>query len=325
MKVTLIVGGRGGEHAISLQSGGAVAGALKRLGFDYQTLTLTRDGRASVDGVTCEMTDAWAQMVAFAPDCAFIATHGEDGEDGRIQGLLEVLGIPYQGSGVRSSALAMEKSTAKLHYSHHGLPVAKDVVLHTGDTPVWTEIEAELGLPLVLKTATSGSSVGIEVIDTSEDLKERGRALFASTPTLLIEQWLPGREFTVSVVEDASGVPIALPVVEICPINARFFDYEAKYTPGATDEICPAPIDDIFARELQALGLEAHRILGCRHISRTDFKCDAHERPFLLETNTLPGLTPMSLLPKAAEAAGIHFDEVINGLIDAARRAGTRR
>ena len=316
VRVALIAGGRSGEFDISLKSSAAVSDALGRLGHETLNLVITRSGTALLQGEELLLAEALVDLCNQNVDCAFIAMHGEYGEDGRIQGALDLLDIPYQGCGVTVSACAMSKSIAKLHYRDAGLPVADAVTLRSTDSaPPWGKFAAQLGLPLVLKTATSGSSVGIEVVESMEALEERGEELLAATSRLVIEKWLPGREFTVAVLEEEDGSIRALPVVEIRPNGARFFDYEAKYTPGATDEICPAPIEEDLEEELRRLGLEAHRALGCRHLSRTDFKCDSQGRPHLLETNTLPGLTPMSLLPKAAAAHGLSFDDLIARLL----------
>jgi D-alanine-D-alanine ligase len=168
---------------------------------------------------------------------------------------------------------------------------------------------------LVLKTVESGSSVGVEVVTEAHSLETVARALLETSSTVIVESWLPGREFTTGVLEDSHGVSVALPVVEIRPHGERWFDYDTKYDPEAVDELCPAPIGTALEAELRALGLRAHTALGCRHYSRTDFKLDATGRPVLLETNSLPGLTPASLLPKAAMAAGIAFDQLIERLI----------
>jgi D-alanine-D-alanine ligase len=323
--IALIAGGRSGEFDISLKSGGAVSAALGRLGHEVRQFVITQEGTATYEGQAMSLAEAFRELETGHIDCAFIAMHGEDGEDGRIQGALDLLGIPYQGCGVRASAIAIDKALTKLHYRHAGLPVANDITLRHGDSADWDTIASTLGLPLVLKTAKSGSSVGIELVETLENLSRTGAELLASTTSLVIEAWLPGREFTGAVLENPDGSLSALPIVEICPTSARFFDYEAKYTPGATDELCPAPIPEEFADALKQLALQAHRALGCCHISRTDFKCDGDNQPFLLETNSLPGLTPMSLLPKAAEAHGLGFDGLIDALVQLAIRDQTPR
>jgi D-alanine-D-alanine ligase len=321
--VALIAGGRGGEFDISLKSGGAVSAALDRLGHEVRQLIITPEGAATYEGQAMSLAEGFRELETGQIDCAFLAMHGEDGEDGRIQGALDLLGISYQGCGVTASAITIDKALTKLHYRHADLPVASDITLRHGDAADWNSIARTLGLPLVLKTAKSGSSVGIELVDTIDSLSSTGAELLASTTSLVIEAWLPGREFTGAVLENLDGSLSALPIVEIRPTSARFFDYEAKYTPGATDELCPAPIPEEFAEDLKQLSLQAHRALGCRHISRTDFKCDGDNQPFLLETNTLPGLTPMSLLPKAAEAHGLGFDGLIDTLVRLAIRDRT--
>lgn len=326
MRVAVLMGGRSGEHDVSLVTGRAVDEAVARLGLERFRLVFGRHAGASWAG-----SDGWAGegtvgegMVAlerFGPDACFLAMHGADGEDGRVQGLLELMGIPYQGADCPASAVAMDKARTKAVYRQAGLPIAKDVLVRPpgGD---WDGIAAELGLPVVLKTAKSGSSVGVEIADTLDALRERGTALLRETPVLVCERYVRGRELTVPVLEDPDGTPRALPVIEIRPHTARFFDYVTKYDPDAVAEICPAPIPDALRDEVQALGVAAHEALGLRDYSRTDLIVGEDGRPVLLETNTLPGLTPASLLPKAAREAGMTFDDLIRRLLElaAARR-----
>ena len=321
MRVVVLMGGRSGEHDISLISGAAVVDALATLKHAQLVMTFDRAGGAtwrdpqeSTEG-SGSMAAAMSAIEGFGADVAFIAMHGSDGEDGRIQGALELLAIPYQGSGVCASAVCMDKARTKAVYRAHGLPVAEDVVVESAQEADWQGMAARLGLPLVLKTAASGSSVGVEVVQDLSALEARGKALLQTTHSLVVEQWLSGRELTVPVLENADGVAEALPLIEIRPRTNTWFDYEAKYQPGATEEICPAPIDDDLASTLRRLGLNAHHALGCRGYSRTDVMLDANGRPCLLETNTLPGLTPASLLPQAAVEAGIAFPELIERLL----------
>ena len=325
MKVAVLRGGRSDEYDISLVTAGAVDEALRARGHEVLQVTLGRHGGASWgERGAGRVSQAFDAMEAWEPDAAFIAMHGEYGEDGRVQGALEVIGVPYQGSDVTASAVAMDKARAKAVYRAVGLPVADDVTLTPEQlsSANWAEIASRVGLPCVLKTAESGSSVGIEVVGVGEDLAEVGRRMLATTTSLLVEAWLPGREFTVAVLEDAQGTPAALPVVEIRPHGDRWFDYETKYDPTAVDELCPAPIDGAMADRLMDLGVRAHRALRCRDYSRTDIKLDSDGRPRLMETNTLPGLTPASLMPKAAAAAGLAFDALIEQLVG---RAVSRR
>ncbi|MCB9729005.1 MAG: D-alanine--D-alanine ligase [Deltaproteobacteria bacterium] len=324
MRVAVLMGGRSGEHDVSLVSGAAVVGALTRLGREAWPLTFGRDGRASWPGGEGPLVGGLAAMMAVAVDVAFVAMHGAEGEDGRVQGALELLGVPYQGSDVAASAVCLDKLRTKQVYEAASLPVARDVRIHRGDRWDAEQIAAELGLPVVVKTAESGSSVGVEVVATHEELAARIEALLAESAALVCETWLPGREFTCAVLERGAGSAEALPLIEIRPRDGRFFDYQTKYDPDAVDEICPAAVDEALGAEMRALGERAHKALGCRDYSRTDIKLDAAGRPHLLETNTLPGLTAASLMPKAAAAAGLGFDALIAHLCDRAfaRRRG---
>ncbi len=321
MKVAVLVGGRSGEHDVSLVTGQSVREALERCGHQTETLRVERDGSATWGDSSGSMASGLAALSTWQPDVAFIAMHGADGEDGVMQGALELLGVPYQGSGVAASAVAMHKARTKVVYRQAGLPVARDWTV-TGAGVDWSQVAQSLGLPLVLKAGVSGSSVGIEVVDTLESLSTRGEHMLADTDALVIEEWLDGREFTCAVLEDEAGQGRALPCVEIVPRAGRWFDYETKYDPEAVDEICPCDIPPALEEELRRLALLAHQVLGCRDYSRTDFILDTEGQPRLLETNTLPGFTPASLFPKAALAAGMSFDEVIDQLVTLAASRG---
>lgn len=319
MKVAVLAGGKSGEHDISLVTAEAVRGALETLGHEVLDWRLGRDGGASWQGGAGSVADGLLALKRWAPDVAFIAMHGEDGEDGVIQGALELLEIPYQGSQVTASALAMDKVQAKAIYREAGLPVADDCVLRGDPASVdWGSLELLLGLPVVLKTAESGSSVGVELVETVDALKSCASEWLSQGSTVLVESFLGGRELTCAVLETLDGDVEALPLVEIVVKEARFFDYDTKYDPDAVDEICPAPVDGELADRVVALGLAAHEVLGCRHYSRTDVMLDDDGEPVILETNTLPGLTPASLLPKSAEASGLSFPRLIQRLLDLA-------
>lgn len=318
MKVAILTGGRSGEHDVSLETGRAVSGAVAELGHVAFQLVLGRSGGARWPGGEGRVGAALAALEAWGPDVAFIAMHGRDGEDGRVQGALEVLGVPYQGSGVAGSALAMDKPRSKGIYRAAGIPVARDRVLGRAALEPgfdWEAVAGDLGLPLVLKTSHSGSSVGVEIVDECASLRDRGRALLAEDPSLLVEEHVAGVELTCPVLEGPGGAARALPLLEIRPHAARFFDYPTKYDPDAVDELCPAPIDEALAEEVRALGLRCHAALGCRDYSRTDLMVGADGRPRVLETNTLPGLTPASLLPKSAAADGMTFPGLIDHLL----------
>ena len=318
MRIAVLMGGRSGEHEVSLRSGAAVLDALETLGHVAAPLTFGRRGGASFNRSGYSTAGALLALEAWRPDCAFIAMHGPDGEDGRIQGALELLGIPYQGSGVQASALGLDKVRSKALFRDRGLPVADERIVARGGVADWPGIAAELGLPLVLKTPASGSSVGVEIVQSLAALETRGAALAIEAGRVLVEQFVAGREFTLPVVETDGGVPEAFPVIEIRPKTSAFFDYEAKYTPGASDEICPAPIDADLEARLRALGVAAHEAIGCRGYSRTDCIVAPDGRVALLELNTLPGLTRESLLPKSAAAHGLSFPALVERLISRA-------
>jgi D-alanine-D-alanine ligase len=330
-RVCVLAGGPGGEREVSLKSAAAVRAALARVGATVLDVTIGGPEVASawsdVDGASGQgaLLDAFAAVTAWRPDVVFIAMHGAWGEDGRVQGLLDMLGLPYQGSGALASALAMDKIRAKEVFRAHGLPLAPERILDglqrldaASLALRVTSLVAELGLPLVLKTPGSGSSVGVAVVDSAADAVATLDAWRGEADRILVEGFVPGREFTCPVLEVTPGHPEALPIVEIRPRSARFFDYEAKYDPGATDELCPAPIPADLEQRLRAIGLAAHAALGCRHVSRTDVRVRADGTVAVLETNTLPGLTPASLLPKSAAARGLDFSSLVATLVNAA-------
>ena len=258
-------------------------------------------------------------------DVCFVAIHGQWGEDGTIQGMLELLGIPYVGSGVLASALAMDKVMAKTVLAASGIEVPAGIaVSRTG----WSEERQsslakanDLGLPVVVKPVRQGSSVGVVMVDTARDLPAAIDSGFELDDRVMVEQRLFGTELTVGVIGNGAARR-ALPVIEIAT-KAKFFDYRAKYDPALTDEICPARISDELAARVQAVAIAAHEALGCRDLSRTDMIATDDGRIVVLEVNTIPGMTANSLLPKAARVAGIDFGELCSLLIEAALARGT--
>ncbi len=315
MRVAVLMGGRSGEHEVSLRSGAAVIEALAVLGHEALPVVFERDGGATVGGVSGSVAEGLLALERWRPERAFIAMHGSDGEDGRIQGALELLRIPYQGSGIQASAIGLDKIRTKEILRMHGLPVADERVITRDEVRDWPGLVRTLGLPLVLKTPASGSSVGVEIVRDPETLAERAEVLCAEAGRVLVERFVRGRELTIPVLERADGEPEALPTVEIRPRAASFFDYGAKYTPGATDELCPAPIEPALEATLGALGVRAHRALGCHGYSRTDCIVAEDGAIALLEVNTLPGLTRESLLPKSAAVAGLTFPALVERLL----------
>ncbi len=343
LSVAVLMGGRSGEHRISRMSGWAVLTGLGSEGFDAWPVLLGRDGRwsfppteavdpaalgatplATGDGL--DLPEGIRTLVDRAPDVVFVAMHGPEGEDGKIQSLLELLGLPYVGSDPYASGVAMNKPLAKAVYRAHEIPVADDELLRRGDweqDPVGTEraIRSRFQPPWVLKTPKLGSSVGLSIVPAGGDLGAALESLFEHDCTIMVEEFVAGRELTCAVLDTPGlGSTRALPVLEITPVESDFFDYHAKYTPGAAREVCPAPIDDGVRDWIQTLALAAHGALGCGQMSRTDFILGGDGRLVTLETNTIPGLTPTSLLPQQAAAAGISFGDLVAGLVrDAAR------
>lgn len=252
-----------------------------------------------------------------AIDVAFLALHGKYGEDGTIQGLLELAGIPYTGSGVLASALAMDKVMAKRVLAAEGIPVPRGVHISRADLAAdGTQAlgRANALLPAVVKPSKQGSSVGMSLVDSKDAMEKALRLALDHDDEALVEERIFGAEITVAVLGSLGGSDLeALPVVEIVP-KREFFDYQAKYDPAQCEEICPARISGEATRAAQALAIRAHRSLGCRGYSRTDMILGP-KGPVVLEVNTLPGMTINSLLPKAAAAAGIAFSELLHRVV----------
>jgi D-alanine-D-alanine ligase len=300
IRLALIAGGTSDEREVSLRGAAGVEQALD-------------SGKYEV--VRYDPATDLARIAADAAriDAAFLLLHGVNGEDGTIQGFLDLLGIPYQGAGVLGSALAMDKNLAKTLYKLHGLPVAPWVMAEPGDLEDTGRIVAEVGLPCVVKPVRQGSSIGMSIVRTVEQLPAALRLALRHDSEVMVEAYIKGRELTVGVI--GNDQVEALPLIEIIP-DARyeFFDYEAKYQPGASKEICPAPVDDQVRQKAQAYAVAAHRSLQLRGYSRTDMILSGDEL-YLLETNTIPGMTPTSLLPQAAAEAGIPFAALLDRLI----------
>jgi len=301
-RVAVVMGGPSSEREVSIASGQGVMRALERLGHDARSLDF--DERF-VDGVR-----------EVAPDLVFNALHGAGGEDGTLQGVLDWLRIPYTGSDLRSCALAMDKHLTKKLLSAEGLPTpAWDTFDFDGGTlPL---LPGSLGLPLVVKPRDEGSSTGVSLVRTHEEWSRAMIEISEHRRAILAEEFVDGREFSCGVLFEE-----ALPVVEIVPQGREFYDYRAKYEAGASAHDVPAHIDHDLAHRLHMLALSVHRLLGLRDYSRTDFIVTSTGRPFILETNALPGLTPTSLFPEECAAAGIPYDTLVERLVRAALDRG---
>lgn len=261
-------------------------------------------------------------------DVAFVALHGPWGEDGTLQGMLDLLGIPYVGSGVLASALAMDKVMAKGVLAASGLEVARGFVVaeadHAQDPKQAVQAAQDIGYPLVVKPVRQGSSFGISMVDRPDQLPAAIVEALRYDDRALVEERLRGTELTVGVIGMDRDL-VALPVIEIVS-KREFFDYKAKYDPEQSDEICPARVSDDVAKRAQDLALRAHRALGCRDLSRTDMILTKDGRMPVLEVNTIPGMTANSLLPKSARVAGIPFGELLERFVTwAMERGGGRR
>jgi len=303
LTIALLAGGISSERDVSLASGKQVYEVLDR---DKYTV-IRYDPKTDLP-----------RLIEDAPiiDAALIILHGPYGEDGTVQGLLDLLDIPYQGSGVLGSAIGMNKLVSKKLYEKAGLPVSPYLTFKSIDVIQTRAVVDQLGMPLVIKPVTSGSSIGLSIVKSENTLNAALDKAFAEDHEVLIEAYIKGIELTGGVIGNEEL--LALPIVEIIPGEAfEFFDYAAKYTPGATQEVCPARIGDAMTARAQTYAKTAHKALFCKGYSRTDMILRDGEI-YILETNTIPGMTPTSLLPQAAKVAGISFSRLLDRLIELA-------
>jgi D-alanine-D-alanine ligase len=299
--IALLAGGLSPERDVSLNSGDQVFHSLDTSKYEVRRYDPKTD---------------LAKLIAEAPgiDAALIILHGRYGEDGTVQGLLELLDIPYQGAGVLGSALAMNKLATKQIYEAQGFAVPAYRVVGRSQQPPAGELVRQLGLPLVVKPATAGSSIGMSIVRQADALPPALEQALQYDSRILVETYIDGMEITGAVL--GNDEPQALPLIEIIPDKEHlFFDYEAKYTAGLTQEICPARIDAALTEKAQTIAVSAHKALHCTGYSRTDMMVRGNEI-FVLETNTIPGMTPTSLFPQAAQAAGISFSQLLDRLIE---------
>ncbi len=305
-RVALLAGGKSGEREISLASGAGARAALEEAGFDVTEIDPAEhdDLKLLIDG---------------GFDVAFLCLHGKYGEDGTVQGMLEVLGLPYTGSGVWSSALAMDKPKAKLYYERAGIPTPPSITLRRGETVDAASIVEQIGRRCVVKPGTEGSALGVFIVEEVEDIELSIQKAFEIDDEVLVERYVKGTELTVAVVGKDDDLE-ALPIIEIVP-KSDFYDFDSKYAPGGSQHICPARLDDQTTVSVQNLALRAHRALSCRGVSRSDFILEDSGTCWILETNTIPGMTGTSLLPDAARAAGSSFPELCTRLIRIALNA----
>lgn len=307
-KVGVLLGGRSAEREVSLKSGAMVLAALRRQGVDAHGFDT---GSQSL-----------AELAAQHFDRVFIALHGRGGEDGTIQGSLELMGIPYTGSGVMASAIAMDKVFTKRIWQTHGLPTPRYQVLRRGDA--LREVPDALGLPLILKPPHEGSTIGISKVSGYSQMSEAFALAAQYDDVVLAEAFVEGQELTCAVIERA-GVPVALPVIRIMAPGGNY-DYHHKYISNDTQYLCPAGLPDAIEARVRALSVRAFEALGCSGWARADLMLPDSGEPTLLEINTSPGMTDHSLVPMAARAAGESYDDlVLEILAGASLKAGLGR
>lgn len=312
LSVAVLVGGSSAESAVSRLSAAEVARALQEAGHRATLMELDRQCARG--------------LLELAPDVVFPALHGPPGEDGTVQGFLEILGLPCVGSGVHGSAVAMDKSIAKAVFRRAGLPVAEDMVVDGGADleAAAADIVATMGDRIVIKPLRQGSALGTtrmpnggEVLDGLEEALRYGHGV-------LVEPYVMGREITVGVLDLHDQDPRATPVIEILTATDEWYDYENRYTPGKSQHVIPASLPPAVTDALQRIALTAHQVLGLRDLSRADFLVTDSDEIVLLEVNTLPGMTPTSLFPDGAAALGLEFPALMDALVRSALARGVR-
>ncbi|EET59159.1 D-ala D-ala ligase N-terminal domain protein [Marvinbryantia formatexigens DSM 14469] len=341
MKIVVLAGGTSTERDVSIVSGTKVCEALRSRGhlailldvfcgkeglqaetafaeeYDVEReAAYIRSFNDSIEKIKAERREFFGPGVletCRAADTVFLALHGTCGEDGRIQAAFDLLGITYTGSGYLGSALAMDKTITKQLFRENGVPAPAGVIVRKTDSP---KSAAELGmeLPCVVKTACGGSSVGVYIVHTEEEFSEAVKNGFSYEDKLIVEQYIRGQEYTVGVIDGK-----AYPIVEISPI-AGFYDYKNKYQAGSTIETCPAPLSAELTQKMQEIALKAYDTLRLESYARMDFMMDEDGGIYCLEANTLPGMTPTSLLPQEAAAVGMNFADLCEKLIEVSKR-----
>ncbi|HEV7918625.1 MAG TPA: D-alanine--D-alanine ligase [Solirubrobacterales bacterium] len=304
-KVAVLKGGSSLERQVSLRSGARVADALRRRGYEVVEIDVG-------EHLVSQLTEA-------APDVVFVALHGRGGEDGTVQELLDILGLPFTGCGVLASIRCMDKVLAKLMMQEAGIPTPRFVTFNEtafrslGAADTLTTIEERFGFPLVVKPARGGSALGIKFAGSADEMPAALVSAFSYDDRVLIEQYIDGREIAVSLLD---GEP--LPAVEALPNEQHYFDFESRYEIGKTQYVCPAELDRDVEARVSELAVETFKLLGCHGFARVDFMLPKSGEPQVLEVNAIPGLTETSLMPQAADAVGIAFDELAERLLKTA-------
>lgn len=316
-RIGVLMGGQSAEREVSLRTGAAVHRSLVRRGYNA----------VAIDVGPTLFQDLRKQKIALA----FLALHGPGGEDGAIQGFLETLGIPYTGSGIQASAVGMHKVTTKTLLVSAGIPVPAGTVVKRGKTVASAVLlrAEKLRWPVVVKPASQGSTIGVSIVRKPEQWRAALALAHRYDTDAMVEAYIPGHEVTVSIIGRPKASPLVLPAVEIVAPGG-FYDFAAKYEKGKTQYLCPAPLSAAVTKEIRALALRTYEVLGCEGAARVDFRITPRGRPFVLEINTVPGMTETSLLPMAAAQATMAYDELTerileSALVRAARLAGPLR
>ncbi len=309
--VTVLMGGPSAEAEVSRSSAREVAAALESAGYAASLLELDRQAAPA--------------LLKQCPDAVFPALHGPPGEDGTVQGLLEILALPYVGSDVHGSAAAMDKAVAKALFVRAGLPVAEDLLIPSGTDPAEARerILGTLGDRVVIKPLSQGSAIGVTPMANGGDLTPGLTTALALGGGVLVERYVVGLELTVGILDLHGEQPVAFPVIEIRTPADAWYDYEHRYAEGGSEHVMPAPLDEATTARLQEVALAAHRALGLRDLSRADFILTDAGEPVLLEVNTLPGMTPTSLYPDGARGVGMDFTRLVDALVRSAMRRGS--
>ncbi|MEW6116258.1 MAG: D-alanine--D-alanine ligase [Nitrospirota bacterium] len=301
-RIGVLAGGTSAEREVSLKSGSAIYKALRERNYDVVLIDAAEDLCAALKKERIEI--------------AVLALHGGFGENGAVQGLLEVMGIPYTGSGILASALAMDKEASKKIFLYHEIPVPSFIVINRAQAGAGDRINVQVvttlvdfPLPWVVKPVTEGSSIGVSIVKNDTELEDALKDAFSYGSRIIIEEYIKGREIQIGILNDR-----ALGGVEVRP-SREFYSYEAKYTPGLTQYILPPEIDASAYETLKAMAARAHQALGCKGATRVDFILDASNNPYILEVNTIPGMTETSLLPKIAQLAGLEFPDLIEEIL----------
>ncbi|OQW37030.1 MAG: hypothetical protein A4E19_14965 [Nitrospira sp. SG-bin1] len=310
-RIGVLMGGRSSERDISLKTGQAVHQALIRRGYDAVAIDVT-------DHLHRDLED---QKVAIA----FLSLHGSGGEDGIVQGFLETLGIPYTGSGVRASAVGMHKAATKTLLAAHGIPLPAGTVVRECDGLSLAKVlrQTKLKLPIVVKPVSQGSTIGVTIVRRRGQWKDALALAHRYDPEAMVESYIPGHEATLSILGTAAEGLTVLPPIEIVAPDG-FYDFSAKYQKGRTRYLCPAPLPPKVVRHISELARRSYEVLGCEGAARVDFRITPRGRPYVLEINTVPGMTETSLLPMAAAQAGIAYDDLVERILQSALDRASR-